>query len=252
MSKISLVVITFNEESNIEKCLQSAISVVDEIIVVDSFSTDTTKIICQKFNVRFFERKWEGYSKAKNFGNDQASFEYILSLDADEVLSENLKKSILNIKNELNAAYSFNRLTNYAGKWIKNCGWYPDKKTRIFPKTKAKWEGDFVHEILVLDKDLEKKHLNGDLLHYSFKSIEDHKQRSDKYAELHAKSMLNKGVKFSFLKQIISPLARFLKDFFIKTGFLDGKAGFTICLISAKAVFLKYKKYRNYKTNNLR
>lgn len=250
MNKLSLVLITFNEESNIEKCLQSVINVVDEIIVVDSFSTDNTKIICQKFNVRFFERKWEGYSKAKNFGNEQASSEYILSLDADEVLSENLKNSILKVKNNLNSAYSFNRLTNYAGKWIKNCGWYPDKKIRIFPKTKARWEGDFVHEVLVLDKDLVVNHLTGDLFHFSFKSIDDHKQRSEKYAELHAKSMLEKGVRFSFIKQLISPLARFIKDYFIKTGFLDGKAGFTICLISAKAVFLKYKKYRNYKRRN--
>jgi len=252
VNKLSLVLITFNEESNIEKCLKSAVDVVDEIIVVDSFSTDNTKIICQKFNLRFFEREWEGYSKAKNFGNDQAVNEYILSLDADEVLSEDLKKSILKIKEELNCAYSFNRLTNYAGKWIKHCGWYPDRKIRIFSKNKARWEGDFVHEILVLDKDLEVKHLKGDLLHYSFKSIEDHKQRSEKYADLHAQSMLKKGVSFSFMKLLFSPLVRFIKDFFIKTGFLDGKVGFTICLISAKAVFLKYKKYRQYNKENLK
>lgn len=242
---LAVVIITYNEESNIERCLQSVMGIADEIVVIDSFSTDTTEKICKKYNVNFISRKWEGYSSAKNFGNAQVKSTFILSLDADEVLSSELRNSILFEKEYLSGAYSFNRLTNYAGKWIKHCGWYPDKKIRIFAKDQAMWVGDFVHETLELSENTKIQHLAGDLLHFSFKSTEDHLRRSIKYAQLNAEKLKQKGVKYFFLKPYLNSFFRFFKDFVLNKGFLDGKEGFKICKISAYAVFLKYKYLRN-------
>ncbi len=248
---ISVVIITFNEETNIKRCLETAKVVADEIIVVDSFSTDMTEQICNDFNVKFISKKWEGYSTAKNFGNDHAVYEYVLSLDADEVLSEELCTSILDVKSNLNGAYSFNRLTNYGGKWVHYCGWYPDAKVRLFPKTKAQWVGDFVHETLELDDGLQVQHLDGDLLHYSYKNKEDHLKRIEKYSELHAQKMLTEGKSSGIFKLVLSPFAKFVNDYFFKLGFLDGKTGFTICRLSAYAVYKKYQKLQNKQKNSV-
>jgi len=241
---ISVVIITFNEEANIRRCLEAALKVADEIIVVDSFSTDTTEKICKDMNVSFLSQEWQGYSKAKNFGNSQTQYPYILSLDADEVLSEQLIQSILDEKNNLSGAYQFNRLTNYAGKWVHHCGWYPDAKVRLFPKDKAQWGGDFVHETLQIDPNLEIKHLQGDLFHYSYKSTEDHRNRIHKYSDLHAQKMFSEGKKAGIVKLFLSPVAKFMRDYFFNLGFLDGKTGFDICRLSALAVYKKYYKLR--------
>jgi glycosyltransferase involved in cell wall biosynthesis len=239
---ISAVIITYNEESNIRRCLEALTTLVDEIIVVDSFSTDATPEICGQMNVRFFSQPWEGYSAAKNFGNAQSQYEYILSVDADEVVSEELFRSILSIKYSLKGAYKFNRLTNYAGKWVHHCGWYPDAKIRLFPRSKAKWKGDFVHETLWIDESLTVSHLKGDLLHYSYHSKADHEKRIEKYSTLHAEKMFAEGKKGGMFSMIFSPLAKFFRNYFLQLGFLDGCTGFTVCRLSAKAVFLKYKK----------
>ena len=137
MLQISAVIITFNEEKNIGRCLDSIKDLVDDIVVVDSFSSDATESICEKHNVNFIQRKWEGYSATKNFANQQAKFSWVLSLDADEALSVELKKTIQELKKgtELKTC-SFNRLTNYCGSWIKHCNWYPDKKVRLFNRDK--------------------------------------------------------------------------------------------------------------------
>ncbi len=183
MMQLSVVIITFNEERNITKCLESVKSLTDDIIVVDSFSTDKTVEIAKTYNAKVFQQKWLGYSKQKNYANSLAKYPYILSLDADEVLSDTLLNSIQNI-NAWTGVYEFNRLTNYCGTWVKHCGWYPDKKIRIFPKNTVKWEGDFVHEILSLPSDMDVHFLKGDLLHYSYHSIEDHYRQIEKYANL--------------------------------------------------------------------
>jgi len=240
--KLSAVIITYNEEANIERCLVSLIGIADEIIVVDSFSTDETSQICNKYNVRFYQIAWKGFSNAKNYGNSLAAADFIISIDADEVVSEELKTSILAVKNELNGAYRFNRLTNYVGNWVRFCGWYPDAKVRIFPKNKASWVGDYVHETLELDSQLAITHLKGDLLHYSYHSIAQHYARIERYSELHAQQMLKKGKRSNLSKVIFAPLFKFLKDYIIKLGILDGQTGYTICKISAKAVHLKYRK----------
>ncbi len=249
-TRISAVIITFNEEKNIRRCLESIQDIVDEVIVVDSFSTDKTQEICEEFNVKFVQYKWQGYSKTKNYANELASNEFILSIDADEALSEELQKSILRLKagEELsrNIVYSLNRLTNYCGKWIYHCGWYPDKKIRIFNKSNASWKGELHEELVFVDGNTKIQHLEGNLLHFSYNSISQHILQVDKFTEIGAKEAHNKGKRTSILGIILRPIWKFLRDYIIKLGFLDGYYGFVICAISAFATFVKYIKLKQY------
>lgn len=242
MPQLSVVIITFNEEKNIGRCLESIQGIADDVVIVDSFSTDATESISKKHNVNFISRKWEGYSATKNFANTQAKYDWVLSLDADEALSEDLKKSILKAKEgqELKT-YKFHRLTNYCGSWIKHCGWYPDTKIRIFDRRITKWEG-IIHEKLVIDSKQEVILLNGDCLHYSYYTIEQHLLQIEKFSTLAAQNLFEKSKKTSLLQLWLSPAIKFTSDYFIKLGILDGAAGFTICKISAKHTYLKYSK----------
>jgi len=243
MPQLSVVIITFNEEKNIGRCLESIQGVADDIVVLDSFSTDATEAICKKYPVTFMQRKWEGYSETKNYANAQAKHDWILSLDADEALSEELKKSILLVKQQpAPRPYKFHRLTNYCGKWIRHCGWYPDTKVRIFDRRTASWEGT-IHEKLVV-REGEPELLKGDCLHYSYYTIEEHYRQSDKFSTLSAQSLYAKGKKASLLKLWLSPVVKFISCYVIRLGFLDGVAGFTVCKIAASATFGKYRKLR--------
>lgn len=243
MLKISAVIITFNEEKNIRRCIESILDIAEEIIVIDSFSNDDTQRICKSFSqVNFIQKSWEGYSQTKNFGNSLAKNDLILSIDADEELSKDLIESIKQIKHSnLKGYYSFNRLTNYCGTWIKHCGWYPDTKTRIFENGKAFWEGS-IHEELIFTDNLIPVWLNGDCYHYSYYTILEHKKQIEKYSTLLAEKLANKNEKVSFGKLVFSPIFRFFRDYFFKLGFLDGYHGLVICFLSSKATFLKYKK----------
>jgi glycosyltransferase involved in cell wall biosynthesis len=244
MTKLSVVIITFNEERNIARCLDSVKAVADEIVVVDSFSTDRTREISGKHQVRFFEEKWRGYSGQKNHGHQLAENEWILSIDADEALSEALQKAIIQWKNQPQPVFAkFNRLTNYCGKWIRHCGWYPDPKLRIFNKTQACWEGE-VHEQLVYKKDLPVIHLKGDMLHYSYYSIEEHIAQTNKFSSIGARQLVSKGKKIPFSKTLINPSVKFFRNYILKLGFLDGFYGFFICRMAALQTFLKYSKAR--------
>ncbi|HKR07164.1 MAG TPA: glycosyltransferase family 2 protein [Bacteroidia bacterium] len=242
MSRISAVVITYNEERNIERCLKSLQNISDEIIVIDSFSTDRTEEICKSFNVNFYKRQWDDFSSAKNAGNEKAVHYWILSLDADEALSDELKKSILEIKNT-NAAgnYKFNRLTNYCGKWIHHCGWYPDTKTRLFLRTQCHWEGT-VHEQLVIKSNAPVHFLKGDLLHYSYVTTDEFISKQNKYAETSAAQLYRRGTKANFFHVYMKPPIKFFRDYIFHLGLLDGKEGYTISRISAKALYRKYKR----------
>ena len=245
MKQISATIITYNEEKNIERCLKSLQGVADEIIVVDSFSKDKTKEICLKYNVQFFERDFTDYSDQKNWAIEQTKYPVILSIDADEELSEKLKKNILEVKNNWKAdGYYFNRLTNYCGKWIKHSGWYPDKQFRLWDKEKGKWNGNKIHEKVQLEKNSIIQNLKGDLLHYSFYTIEQHISQINKYSELKAEQLHQKGKKSSAFKIIFSPLFKFIKHYFFYLGFLDGFYGFVICVNSAHSAFLKQIKLR--------
>lgn len=244
MGKISAIIITKNEAENIGRCLQSLQGVADELIVLDAFSEDETVEIATSLGARVIQREWEGFAASKNFANSQAIHDYILSLDADEELSEKLREAILGVKSSLTAAYSFNRLTQYAGKWIRHCGWYPDVKLRLFPKEGTQWEGEFVHETLTLSPEVKMSHLKGDLYHYSIKSVEDHLERINRYTNLSAEEMFQRGKRASWVKLYLSPFYRFLSMYVLKGGFLDGYAGYQICKISAFATFLRYAKLR--------
>ena len=245
MVRISAVIITFNEERNIVRCLESLIGIADEIVVVDSFSKDNTEEICKSFGVKFVQHIFDGHIEQKNWAITQATFPHILSLDADEALDETLKSSILKIKENWNHdGYSMNRLTNYCGKWIRHCGWYPDTKMRLWDSRKGEWGGDNPHDKYELVEGSSTKHIEGDILHYSYYSLEDHYRQVTYFTDILSKSQFKKGKKAPFIVLIFSPIVKFIKDYFIKKGFLDGKEGFTICRISAYATFLKYKKIR--------
>lgn len=239
--KISATIITLNEERNIERCIRSLQDSVDEIIVLDAFSTDRTEEICRALNVRFEQRTWDGYAASKNYLNSLAQYDYILSIDADEALDDKLKRSIAAIKAEKNPqVYSLNRLTNYCGKWIRHSGWYPDVKPRLFPKEGSRWDGEYVHEELIVSDDLKIVQLEGHLEHYSYYSFTDHKARADRYSALTAKKLYAKGKKASAFKPYLSAIGRFVSMYFIKCGFLDGKMGFKIAWISAQSNVFKY------------
>lgn len=243
MEKFSVVIITFNEEKNIKRCLESIRDVADEIVVVDSLSTDSTKLICSDYGARFVSQKWLGYSEQKNFANELASFDWIFSIDADEVLSDTLKKSILEIKQQPHLSedkvFSMNRLTNYCGKWIRHCGWYPDRKTRIWNKKIGKWEGS-IHETLNFSEEVTSINLKGDLLHYSFSSKEDYENQMFHFAELRGKAYHEKGKKHAAFFFLFSPIFCFIQHYIFQLGFLDGYFGLQICHVSAMATRYKY------------
>ena len=204
MHKLSVVIITKNEESNIGRCIDSVKDLAHEIIVVDSGSTDRTQEIAeQSKNVRFIQSKWMGYSKTKNFGNDQAEGDYILSLDADEALDDMSRQSVQHVLNDpQNRAYKIPRLTNYCGKWIYHCGWRPDEQLRLFPKGRARWNENVVHEKLIVDPELEIQTLDGDILHYSYSTLADHIHRINTYTSLGASQVLEKHKRLLLVRGI--------------------------------------------------
>ena len=240
MPAISAVIITKNEAPNIARCLASLVGVADEVLILDSGSTDNTLEICHEYGAKIFQIEWQGYAATKNLGNSMAAHPYILSLDADEALSEGLRASILAIKEKLNAAYAFNRLAFYCGKPIRHGGWYPDRKMRLFPKGKAAWEGAFVHEELRLEAGIAILHLKGDLLHYTYYTVAEHQARARQYARLAADKLIAKQQKGLLFKAIFSPQWRFFQMFWLKLGFLAGWRGFMIAWITSKEVRWKY------------
>ena len=241
---LSAVIITKNEEKNIRRCLESLQGIADEIIVVDSYSTDNTENICKEFQVKFFQKEWAGYAQTKNWANEQANSDYIFSIDADEEVPAELKKSILAIKENPgdNFAYKMHRLANYCGAWIHHCGWYPDTKPRIFDRRECKWEGDFVHETLSRNNNKEWQLLKGDLHHYSYHSISQHLQKIDNFSTLAAQQRLAKGKKFSLLRLLFAPQFKFFSVYILKLGILDGIYGLTIATFMSWHHFLREMK----------
>ena len=242
MVQISAVIITFNEEKNIARCLQALTGIAEEIIVLDSFSSDQTQNICASHGVRFYQHAFTGYVEQKNKALEYAQYPYILSLDADEVITPELKASILQVKENWDAdGYYFSRLTNYCGTWIKHSNWYPDRKLRLWNRNKGKWSGVLVHEMVKLQPNSKVKVLQGDLQHYSYDSEKQFIDRTIKYAQFSAKGLSMEGKKSSYLKIIFSPTWRFIKNYLLDRGFLDGRPGFVISYYMAFGVYLKYK-----------
>ena len=245
MPLLSVVIITLNEERNIARCLASVKSIADEVLVVDSFSTDKTKEIAEANGAIFVQHKFEGYIEQKNWALSQANYPFVLSLDADEALSDQLRSSITEAKNNKQYdGYTMNRFTNYCGKWVRHCGWYPDTKLRLFDRNKSKWGGVNPHDRLEMVAGAKVSHLKGDILHYSYYTLSDHINQVNKFTEISANALFKMGKKARLFKIKFSPLIKFIKDYFINLGFLDGYTGFVISRISAHAAFLKYAKLR--------
>lgn len=241
--KLSVVVITFNEEKNIDRCLESVKGIADDIVIVDSYSTDATEAICKKHAARFITHTFHSHIQQKNWAITQARYPYILSLDADEALSDSLKNSIREVKmNWIQDGYYFNRLTNYCGKWIKHTTWYPSRKLRLWDSRKGKWGGVNPHDKFVLEKDCKRKLLKGDLLHYSYYSVDEHLAQLEKFSSIHALATFERGQKSTQLKRYLHTAWRFFNDYFLRLGVLDGRAGYTISRLGAREVNLKYKK----------
>lgn len=253
MPKISVVIITLNEEKNIARCLESVKDVADEIVIVDSFSTDRTEEICKEFHARFIRHAFEGHIEQKNWAVDQASFDHVLSLDADEELSGRLKRSILEVKENWSCdGYYFNRLTNYCGKWIRHTSWYPARKLRLWDRRKGRWGGVNPHDKFKLEKGATKKFLKGDLLHYSYYTINEHIAQINKFSTIVANAYFQDNRRASYGNIIFHPLWRLFRDYIIKLGFLDGFYGLVISVNSAHETFLKYIKLRKLVSENVR
>jgi glycosyltransferase involved in cell wall biosynthesis len=244
--KISAVVITLNEEKNIGRCLDSLRHIADEIIVVDSYSTDQTREICRGRGVNFMQHAFAGHIEQKNYAVARAEHERVLALDADEALSEELQRSILAVKqNWQSEGYAFNRLTYYCGKWIRHSGWYPDTKLRLWDRRKGQWGGVNPHDRVIMGGGSRVTRLDGDLHHYSYRTIRDHIDTINSYSEIAARAAQADGRQSNLaLDIILNPLLTFFKKYFLKLGILDGYPGFLIAVHTAYGKFLKYIKLR--------
>ncbi len=242
MVKISAVIITYNEEKNIIRCIDSVSPVVDEIVVIDSFSKDRTKELCLTKNVTFVEHQFRSHIDQKNYAVTQATYPYILSLDADEYLSSELTQSLLEAKKTWPAeAFQMNRLSSYGTKWIKHGSWYPDRKIRLWNKNLGVWGGENPHDRVVLKKGTKVIHLAGDILHRAYKDSRETLEKVQRYSDIFA--MENVGRKNSSIITIMGHTSfAFLKSFVIKQGFLDGYEGLMVAQAEANHVFYKYAK----------
>lgn len=250
MTKLSVVVITYNEEKNIDRCLSSVKEIADEIVVVDSFSKDKTKEICLSHGAKFIEHAFEGHIQQKNWAITQATYPHILSLDADEAPDEGLIEEIKKIKsNWIADGYEMSRLTNYCGSWIKHGNWYPDIKLRLWDSRKGKWGGTNPHDKYIMEDGAKIERLKGDILHYSFYNFEDHLKQIEKFTDISSKAALDKGKKANLFNLALNPAAKFIGGYIVKAGFLDGKAGFRIAWYSAYATYLKYSKLLRLQKN---
>ena len=242
MPKISACIISFNEEKKLEDCLKSLQAIVDEIIIVDSLSTDDTLKIAQRYTDKIFHQKFLGHIEQKNLAVSKAGYDWILSLDCDERLTPELQQSILGIKDNLDAAdaYCMHRKTFYIYRWLNHC-WYPDTKTRLFNKTTSHWGGTNPHDrIITQGKNI--RLLRGDIQHYSFSSISEHLKTIDKFTEIGADELIKKGKRFTIFSPLTHASWTFIKLYFIKRGFLDGFAGLVVAVLSYMHVFVKYTK----------
>ncbi|MDH4198944.1 MAG: glycosyltransferase family 2 protein [Spirochaetia bacterium] len=240
LAKISGVIISYNEEKKIGDCIKSMLSVVDEVLLVDSLSADRTVDIAKKFKVRVIAQKFLGYIEQKNFAISKAKYDWILSLDCDERLSGELSKSIESIKNDLpeKGGFIINRKTFYVYRWFNYC-FYPDKRVRLFNRKTASWGGVNPHDKVIVQRGVIQP-LKGDILHYSFDSIADHIKTLEKFSWIGAQEIIKKNKKISAFTPILRAFATFIRMYLLKKGFLDGYPGFVACVLSGVHVFAKY------------
>jgi glycosyltransferase involved in cell wall biosynthesis len=242
--KISAAIITLNEERNIARAIES-LRCCDEIVVVDSGSTDRTVELAAKHGARVIESNWRGYANQKNYASEVCAHDWILSLDADEALSEALEGEIWQLKkNGPQAdAYTMPRLAQYLGRWILHSGWYPDRKVRLFHRAKAEWVGEYVHESVRVNGSV--GHLENNLLHYTCNSLSEHLKTMDRYTTLAAEQIISARRRVSWRNLALDPAWTFLKTYLFQRGFLDGPEGLAIAYMAGIYTFLKYAKARN-------
>jgi glycosyltransferase involved in cell wall biosynthesis len=241
--RITATIITLNEERNIARAVES-LRCCDEILIVDSGSVDRTIELAQKLGVRVVEAGWLGYAAQKNWAAEQAANDWILSLDADEALSEALEAEIWTLKKSgpRHDAYTMPRLARYLGKWILHSGWYPDRKVRLYHRNKAKWVGEFVHESVQVTGRV--GHLESNILHFTCESLSEHLKTLDRYTTLAAQEIAARRIKVPLRRLILAPPWTFLNSYILHRGFLDGFEGLTIAYMAAFYTLLKYSKAR--------
>jgi glycosyltransferase involved in cell wall biosynthesis len=242
--KISATIITLNEQGNIARAIES-LRCADEVVVLDSGSSDQTIEAAARLGARVVEAPWRGYAGQKNFAAQQATHDWVLSIDADEALSEALEAEIWQIKKNGPQfdAYTMPRMARYLGRWILHSGWYPDRKVRLYDRRKARWVGDYVHESVQVDGRI--GHLHCNLLHYTCSSLSEHLKTMDRYTTLAAEELVAQGRKIEWPDLVLDPLWTFVRTYFFQAGFLDGIEGLTIAFMAAFYNFLKFAKARN-------
>ncbi len=240
---LSVVIITYNEEANIGRCIDSVQAIADEIILLDSFSDDKTVEIATGKNAIVHQQRFQGYIQQKNAALQLANYPFILSLDADEAVDKTLCASIASEKSDFSAqAYTMNRCSNYCGKFIRHGLWYPDRKLRLFNKSIAIWGGTNPHDRIIMTAAAQTKHLEGDIYHYSYNSIEEHIHQNNRFSTISATAMFEKGKRTNWFRISINPLWNFILGYFIRLGFMDGYYGFVIAVNTAHLTFLKHVK----------
>jgi glycosyltransferase involved in cell wall biosynthesis len=240
--EVSAIVVCFNEEDRIEACLES-LRWCDEVVVVDSFSTDRTPEICRRYTDRFIQRPWAGYRDQKAYAHSQASKEWVLLVDADERVTPELQKEILEVlacDPGQYAGYSLPRLVYYLGRWWRRGGWYPDYDVRLFRRDRARWGGSEPHEKILIDGPV--RRLRHPLHHYSYRNIEDHVGRINRFTSISSKELKRHGARWRLIDALFRPPARFFHSYILKRGFMEGFGGFHVALTAAVYVFLKYAK----------
>lgn len=245
MVPFSVCIITLNEARNIGRCIESVKDIAGEVVVVDSYSTDQTLEICRNYGARVILNPFGGHIQQKNFALAQARHNWVLSLDADEALSEKLRDSIREVmKNPAADGYTMNRMTNYCGKWIRHGGWYPDTKLRLVKKDQSRWQGINPHDILGMDPGCRLRKLRGDILHYSYYTLEEHLRQIDAFTAISAKELAARQYSPGIWPLYVHPAFRFFRDYFLRMGLRDGYAGYQIARLTAYATFLKYARTR--------
>jgi len=243
--KLSVAIITLNEERNIGRCLESVRTIADDIVVIDSFSTDRTEAICREYGVNFIQNPFKSHKEQKNFALDQARYDHVLCLDADEALDNQLLNSVAVVKENWEFdGYTMNRLTNYCGKWIRHSGWYPDRKMRLVDRRKARYDGKNIHEELRLITSSNSGHLKGDILHYSYYTISEHIAQINFFTTIMAEDAFKKGKKANLLLMFLSPAFKFFKKYILQLGFRDGYYGMVISIFTVFYAYIKYLKLR--------
>jgi glycosyltransferase involved in cell wall biosynthesis len=242
--EFSAVIITHNEERRLEPALQSLRGLASEIVVVDSYSTDGTVRLAKKYTDRVFERAWTNFADQKNFGNGKVSFPWILSLDADERVSPELHAELRELRktDPECAGFTIPRRVFYLGRWIRHSGWFPDRKLRLFQRDKARWEGEYVHEKVLIDGRVEKLH--GAIHHFTYRDISDHLARINKFSDLGAHKLYARKKKAHWYHFLFLPCFRFFRAYVWNLGFLDGFPGLVISTLTGYAVFVRYAKLR--------